>query len=236
MAARFSGPSGEYSRLLEARLRHLEFRSLLGLLAANVTWSYISCNMSPSPKPSWDRLYETASAQDGHFTTRQAAEAGYSYHALLKHLKAGRVVRERRGIYRLVHFPARENEDLTVIWLWSERAGVFSHQTALALHGLSDLLPARAHLTLPAEWRRRRLRTPKGVVLHFEDLSQAERQWFGAVPVTSPVRTLNDCARDGLSPEFLQQAAAQALRRGLVRDTQLVDVERALRAFGGLSR
>ena len=32
--------------------------------------------------------------------------------------------------------------------------GVFSHDTALALHELSDALPARAHLTLPASWRR----------------------------------------------------------------------------------
>ena len=28
------------------------------------------------------------------------------------------------------------------VWLWSEQAGVFSHQTALALHDLSDILPA----------------------------------------------------------------------------------------------
>jgi predicted transcriptional regulator of viral defense system len=88
-----------------------------------------------------------ASGQEGHFTTQQAAEAGCSPPLLRKHIQAGRIVRVRRGIYRLVHFPAGEHEELVVVWLWSERQGVFSHQTALGLHGLSDVLPSKIHLS-----------------------------------------------------------------------------------------
>jgi len=36
----------------------------------------------------------------------------------------------RRGIHRLVYFPAGQHEDLVALWLWSEQAGVFSHDTA----------------------------------------------------------------------------------------------------------
>jgi predicted transcriptional regulator of viral defense system len=186
-------------------------------------------------KPEWDRLFETAGAQDGYFTTRQAAAAGYSTQLLLKHIHAGRVARTRRGIYRLVHFPAGEHDELVTAWLWSEEAGVISHQTALALHGLSDALPAHVHLTLPSAWRQRRLRVPAGVFLHHADVPKAERTWFGAVPTTNPRRSLNDCARDGLSPELLRQAAEQALRRGLVTKTGLGDVKKALKPFGGLA-
>lgn len=186
-------------------------------------------------KPSWDRLFEFASAQEGYFTTRQAAQAGYSSQLLLKHIRAGRVARTRRGIYRLVHFPAGEHEDLVTAWLWSERAGVISHQTALALHGLSDALPARIHLTLPAAWRRRRFRVPAGIALHHADVSLEDRTWFGAVPVTSAQRSLNDCAREGISPDLLRQAARQALRRGLAAGAALGDVEQALRPFGGIA-
>lgn len=186
-------------------------------------------------KPDWDRLYEAAAAQDGYFTTQQAASAGYSSQLLLKHIRAGRIERSRRGIYRLVHFPAGEHEELAVVWLWSERAGVFSHQTALALHGLSDVLPAHIHVTLPAEWRARRLRVPRGVVVHHDDVAAEDRAWFGPVPITSPRRTLADCAREQLSPELLRQAARQALRRGLVVDTQLTEVEKALAPFGGIA-
>ena len=183
--------------------------------------------------PDWDRLFEIAGAQEGHFTTRQAADAGYSSQLLLKHLHAGRVARTRRGIYRLVHFPVGEHEELVTAWLWSEQAGVLSHQTALAVHGLSDALPARVHLTLPSAWRHRRFRVPAGVVLHHADVPPEDRSWSGAVPTTNPRRSLNDCARDGLSPELLRQAARQALRRGLVTKTELGDVAAALEPFGG---
>lgn len=184
--------------------------------------------------PDWDRLFEIAAGQAGYFTTKQAAEAGYSTHLLRKHIHAGRVARSRRSIYRLVHFPASEHEELVAAWLWSEQAGIISHQTALSLHGLSDVLPAQVHLTLPDAWRRRRFRVPAGVVLHYADVPPEERSWFGAAPTTSPRRTLNDCAREGLSAELLRQAAQQALRRGLVTKTELGDVEEALKPFGGL--
>jgi predicted transcriptional regulator of viral defense system len=186
-------------------------------------------------KPTWDRLYEIAGTQSGHFTTRQAADAGYSPQLLLKHIRAGRVVRIRRGIYRLVHFPPGEHEEMVVAWLWFERGGVFSHQTALSLHGLSDVLPKQVHLTLPAEWRLRRFRIPKGVVLHHANIPAKERVWFGPVPVTSPARTLTDCAREPVSPELLRQATQQAVRRGLVALSDLHEVERALEPFGGLA-
>ena len=190
---------------------------------------------SLSTRPDWARLYEVAATQEGHFTTQQAVEAGYSSQLLLKHVRAGRVARVRRGIYRLVHFPAGEHEDLVVAWLWFERAGIFSHQTALALHGLSDALPAHIHLTLPAEWHRRRFRVPTGVVLHYADVPADERQWFGPVPITSPARTLRDCTNASVSPDLLRQAAQQALRRGLVVKDDLHEVEGALQAFGGLA-
>jgi len=187
-----------------------------------------------SSSPDWDRLFETASAQAGYFTTRQAAVAGYSTQLLLKYIRGGRVVRVQRGIYRVVHFPASEHEDLVTAWLWSEQAGIVSHQTALALHGLSDLLPAQIHLTLPATWRQRRFRVPAGVVLHHADVPSEDRSWFGAVPITTPRRSLSDCADAGLSPELLRQATQQALRRGIVARADLGPVDLALGPFGGL--
>jgi predicted transcriptional regulator of viral defense system len=185
--------------------------------------------------PDWDRLFEVAASQSGYVTTKQAAAAGYSTHLLRKHIHAGRITRPQRGIYRLVHFPAGEHEELVTAWLWSEQAGVLSHQTALSLHGLSDVLPAQVHLTLPDAWRRRRFRVPADVVLHHADVAPEERSWFGPVPATSASRTLSDCAKSGLSPELLRQATQQALRRGLVTGSELGDVQTALKPFGGLA-
>ena len=182
--------------------------------------------------PRWSQLYETAAAQEGHFTTAQAAEAVYYPQLLTKYLKNGRIVRVRRGVYRLVHFPPGDHEDLLVIWLWSDRVGVFSHETALALHQLSDALPAKAHLTLPASWKSRRLQLPSGVVPHFADLDDGDRTWAGAVQITTPARTVADCAEAGVSPGLIVQAIDEGLHRGLFTEAMVQPARAYLRSFG----
>jgi predicted transcriptional regulator of viral defense system len=181
----------------------------------------------PNP-PNWGQLYETAVGQGGYVTTQQAQEAGYSLPLLTHHVKQGRLLRARRGIYRLMHYPAGEQEDLIVLWLWTEQQGVFSHETALVLQDLSDALPAVYHLTLPAAWSRRRLRVPEGVRLYYADVSDTDRRWVGNVPVTSPLRTLVDCVAAHVSPEFVRDARKQILQRGLASATELQDRMRQL--------
>ena len=48
---------------------------------------------SESPGPSWDALHATAEAQQGVFTSEQAAEAGFSSQLLNKHLHSGNLER-----------------------------------------------------------------------------------------------------------------------------------------------
>jgi predicted transcriptional regulator of viral defense system len=192
----------------------------------------MASNTPEGDGPRWSHLYETAAAQEGHFTTAQAAEAGYSPQLLAKYLRNGRIVRVRRAVYRLVHFPPGDHEDLVVVWLWFDRTGVFSHETALALHQLSDALPAKAHLTLPASWKSRRLQVPAGVVLHFADLDDADRAWAGAVRITTPARTVVDCAEAGVAPGLVKQAIDEGLHRGLFTEAMVGPAREYLRSFG----
>ncbi len=69
-------------------------------------------------------------------------------------------------------------------------------------------------------------------MIHFADISKADRSWFGPVPVTSPRRTLVDSARDAVSPELVQQATRQASKRGLIPKRDLAEVRRAMRSAG----
>ncbi|MCP3165832.1 type IV toxin-antitoxin system AbiEi family antitoxin domain-containing protein [Myxococcus qinghaiensis] len=186
--------------------------------------------------PDWNRLFDFALGQAGLFTTKQAAEAGYSPQLLVHYVRIGKVVRIRRGVYRLVHYPLAQDEALVTVWLWSEQQGVFSHETALSLHQLSDVLPNRIHLTLPADWKHRRFRVPPGVVLHHADVTRAERSRPAAIPVTSPLRTLQDCARAQLSPELLHQAISQALDRGLIRKSDVARIQDATSPTGRRKR
>lgn len=180
---------------------------------------------SKARKTPWDRLFEVAELQAGLFTSGQADTAGLYRQLLRRYVEHVRVRRIRRGIYRIVHFPAGDLEELAELWLWTKREGVFSHETALSLHDLSDVLPRRAHITVPPKWSRRRLRVPGGLVLHCETLEKRERTWAGPLPVTTPERTLLDCARDHVAPDLVAQAISQARQRGLVAPDRLAAIE-----------
>ena len=178
--------------------------------------------------PDWDALFEVAQGQQGYFTTAQAASVGYSPQLLYKYLRNGTVTRVRRGVYRLVHFPADQEGDLVPLWLWSERVGVFSHETALALQDLSDALPSRVHMTVPETWSHRRLRLPEGLVLHYADLDDSELRHAAVVPFTTPKRTIDDCIADQLAPDLVHQAVVQARRRGLISRDEEAELLAAL--------
>lgn len=166
-------------------------------------------------------LLSIAFQQQGFFTARQAVEAGYPDDSHVYHVKAGNWVRELRGVYRLADYPASERPDLVMWSLWSrdrrgEPLGVFSHQTALSIHDLSDLNPGRLHMTVPPRFRRR-IEIPAVLVLHRKTLDDADTQAMEGYRVTRPLRTVVDLLEDGeVSHEVLRAALSQAIRRGLI--------------------
>ena len=164
----------------------------------------------------WDALYELADDQAGYFSTSQARELGFTTARLQYHVNAGKLIRATRGVLRLRHYPSSPFEEYVVLWLWSDREGIFSHETALMLHELSDALPAKVHLTLPKAWAKRRVRLPPELQLHFADVPDDARTWKEHVPLTMPERTIEDCIRDDVSPELLSQALREANERGMI--------------------
>jgi predicted transcriptional regulator of viral defense system len=171
--------------------------------------------MSEAKKPDWSSLYELALPQGGHFRTVQAAAAGFSKQLLHKHLLAGRIEHAMRGVYRLAHFPSGDQDELIALWLWSAEVGVFSHETALALYQLSDVLPSRVYMTVPRSWARRSA-VPPIVVLHYADIPESDRTWVGQVPVTTVGRTLRDAVDAGMDPGLIAQAIAEGTARKLI--------------------
>lgn len=188
----------------------------------------VSCVPWVSQKrPSWDRLFETATAQDGYVTTAQATDAGFSSQLIAHYVRTERLVRVHRGVYRVARYPRGEHEDLTALWLWTDQLGVASHETALALHGLSDALPSAHDMTLPASWRTRRMRYPPDLRPHFTDVPETERAWMGAIPITTPLRTVVDCCADHVQPDLVEQAVRDGVRRGLFTRAEITAARRA---------
>jgi predicted transcriptional regulator of viral defense system len=191
--------------------------------------------MKRSGREASRRLFSLAVEQGGYFTAKQAQEAGYGYPHLDYHVSSGNFVRVGHGLYRLSNLPPSEHDDLIRLTLWSrdrldEPQAVVSHESALVLHELSDLLPTRTHLTVPPGFRKK---VPEGCVLHKEVLTPSEVEERPGFRVTTPLRTLLDVARGDASQEQLEKAVADALARGLVRRVQL---ESAVRATPALRR
>lgn len=184
----------------------------------------------PGAREKSQRLYETASVQDGFFTSRQARAAGYGTNSHAYHVDAGNWVREHRGIYRLAKYPPTEHPDLILWFLWSmdrggQPRGVFSHSTALSLYDLSDVNPARIHMTVPAGFRRRSP-IPPVLLLRFGDIPPSDIREMLGVAVTTPLRTLVDAVAEGsLSQDILKQALREAMARGLVTRSELAEAQ-----------
>ena len=171
-------------------------------------------------------LYQLAETQGGYFTTKQAAAFGYTSGKRIYHVRAGNWVREHRGIYRLARFPEPERPDLILWWLWSrgrsdQPTGVFSHQTALSLHDLTDVNPAKLDLSVPADFRRG-VPTPKVLRLHYSDIRPGDREILYGVPLTTSIRTIVDVWKEGSLPKpVLREAFGVALKRGSITKTQV---------------
>ena len=175
----------------------------------------------PAQDSPWRALFKLAAKQEGFFSARQATSAGCSQQLLAKYLTSGRVERVQRALYRIVDFPAGEHEGLVAVWLWSRNEGVFSHETALFLHSLSDALPIRAHITLPRAWKTRMIQIPEDVAMYYGDVADSDRAWVGSLPVTTVRRTLSDCLHTSVAPELVAQASMQAAERGLITAAEI---------------
>lgn len=171
---------------------------------------------------SWRALFRLALMQSGLFSARQADELGFSQRQLTRYVQSGKLERVQRALYRIPEVPPGQHDDLIAVWLWARNEGVISHETALYLHELSNVLPSKAHITVPMSWRRRTIRIPADIVIHHDDLLPSDRGWIGPLPTTTVRRTLSDCLRGSLSPELVEQAFAQAAARGLINSKETV--------------
>jgi hypothetical protein len=183
--------------------------------------------MAQSHREAARRLFEFAEQQQGFFTTKQAKVAGFAENTHPYHVQAGNWLREHRGIYRLALFPASDRPDLVLWSLWSrnrneEVEGVYSHDTALSLYDLSDLNPAKLHMTVPMHFRRNS-EIPGILVLHYADLPENDLQTAQGYRFSRPLRTILDLIEAGtVEKNFIRQALRQAVDRGLITRQQIL--------------
>ncbi len=171
-----------------------------------------------TPKPT---LFEIAEAQEGLFTAKQAEVTGFDKRNHSYHVRVGNWIREHRGIYRLANFPRSPYEQYILWSLWSrnrddEPQGIYSGQTALSIHELSDLMPAKLHMSVPKAFRRNS-RLPKVLVLHYEDIPAADCVTMRGFRVQRPLAAVIELFESGeVSEDILRQAVQEGVKRGVI--------------------
>lgn len=182
-------------------------------------------------------LWRVAGGQRGYFTAAQARQAGYSYQAQRYHAQRGNWTAVDRGIYRFREFDALPGgaDDHLVRWfLWSKGRAVVSHATALSVHDLGTANPSQIHLTVPPGFRQK----DDAVILHRAELARDEVEERDGYRVTTPVRTITECAAVQMDQEVVDSAVAEALDRGLATRRSLLRAAQRLgaRAELGIER
>ena len=168
-------------------------------------------------------LSDLAQTQGDYFTAKQAAAVGYGKRHLDYHVQASNFERVKCGLFWLPEIPASEHDDRIRLSLWSRGRedrpqAIVSHETALAVHGLGELLPTRTHLIVPRSFRKK---PPPGCVLHKSQLAADEVEECAGFRVSTPLRTLLDVAeQETVTQEQLNQVVNRALAEGIVRRTK----------------
>jgi predicted transcriptional regulator of viral defense system len=92
-----------------------------------------------------ERILHMAETHQGMITSTQVTEAGIPRRCLSSMVHRGLLVRVERGVYTL----PQTWEDELFILQWRFSRGIFSHETALYLHAMTDRTPSRYTMTFP---------------------------------------------------------------------------------------
>ena len=173
--------------------------------------------------PSREVLYALAEPQSGWLRAADAIAAGVSRQQLARYSESGVLQRSTHGVYRLRDFPAQAFEDVIEACLWAGPEAVASHDTALAVYGLGEAMPASIHITVPHRLRKRR----PGVIVHTGTLLATDKDRRDGVPITSVARAIRDIAADEPA-ETVTAVLRQAEDGGLLRHRDATAIRKEL--------
>jgi very-short-patch-repair endonuclease len=161
-----------------------------------------------------------ASRQQGLVTREQLRDLGFSDNAVSKALDRGWLHPVFHGVHSVGHRHLTSSARLLAATLACGSGSVVSHGTAAWLYGLRSWEPEEIDVIAPVEAGRK----IAGIRRRFVPLPEGREVWRrSGVPVTSPTRTIVDCA--GSDPKgiaaMVEQAAVLSLLDVLAIDRVL---------------
>lgn len=176
------------------------------------------------PGKVYNALVDVALDQYGFLTPDDAREVGVDPHRLIEMTRRGTIERVDHGLYRLPIVARTGLDQLMQATLWPRKHGVLSNETALDLHDLCDVNPAKVHITVPTAYRITR-RVPEAYVIHRRDVAHDEVTRHEGIPVVTPARAILDGIETHLRAGLIEQAIETAQGRGLLRPADLEQIQ-----------
>lgn len=172
----------------------------------------------PNAGPVDAAIARIAGRQHGNVTYEQLRALGCSDRAIAHRGRTGRLHRVYRGVYAVGRPPRTALERAAAAVLAGGLGAALGHRSALASWGFDEPRPWRFDVVVPKD------RRPKGIKTHTAGgLLPHDFRRLNGIRVTSPARTLLDCA-PLLSDRALTRAVNEARRRGLLRLADVADV------------
>ena len=162
-----------------------------------------------------DELLPFAEENEGFVTAAQARSLGIKDSVLARLTQRGKLQRVARGVYRIPYFPSGRLGQYREAILWARADSgpkkiALSHETALAVYGISDANPSRVQITVPKSARLRR-RRPKWVKIHHADLRASDIVNREGLPVTTIEKAIS---------QVLEETGRVGLARGALKDAR----------------
>jgi predicted transcriptional regulator of viral defense system len=177
------------------------------------------------PGANYNALMEIAVDQYGYVTTEEAAAVGVVADRLRTMAKRGLLKRIAYGLYRVDAVPMVGLEEYMEATLWPRGGGVLSHDTALDLHDVCHINPAKIHVTIREDLRITR-KVPSLFVLHHRVLDARDLTYHEGIPVVTAARAIRDCIETYVGTHLIAQAIPNARARGMITKAQEAELNR----------
>jgi hypothetical protein len=155
-----------------------------------------------------------AAKQRGHLSRHQLLALGLGPEAIKYRLRTGRLHKVYLGVYAVGHRRPHPMDRAMAAVLACGPGAVLSHSSAASLWGFFKYWDEPFEVTLGVN------RRPKEIRVHHCHLTPADRTRQEGIPVTSPGRTLLDCAPKVANPTRLVN---DALHSPWLTESQLVE-------------
>ena len=185
--------------------------------------------------------FRSLRANKGILQARQAESCGFSpanFHRKLQVRKMGQRDFEAFIGSRIIHLQRARNLHFGHSGVLINKAtlkGIWSHETALDIHGLSDVAPAKLHMSVPRSLGKIRQSPKISACTSLMKFSQSEIEIRQGYRVTTPLRTLADVIQEGQTQnEQIELAILDlAVQKSLIKGLATIQEMEQLQKFTG---